>query len=1306
MKVRLRTFLLFLSFVVFAALIDPAAAAANDPPPAPPPSTPARPMPENPYKPWDGDAGVPDLVGDKVTRQVVFDNAELAEDPEVRDAAKAALDEGTVQALRKFLETGLDQAKARAAARKAETARQNRIAIQAMAGTGGPIFNAEVQRVLAGTDGDRADFLAYGKDVARVRDQQVAEGNQARADQLRARVTALVGSAGPNVKQAAQNALNAGDAAIAEFLRTGYLEAARKDAEAREKQLRDQEAAERAAEELSEVARRAARAMTARRNLVVAHGNSVRALQRSANAMILAANESRKAEQILAANNASGQHPPDSFNQVKAEVARQLTNARNAATDAESAAATATVEANVLVETGFTYGTQWADMARGVSAAARAVILATETAQHSIDATQATDQARNAQEKAERHAEQARKWHEHAKEHALAAAAVAEAARVQADAAKTAADRARQARVDAESAAEAARLAAERTRAHKQTAVDERDKAKAARRVADAERTNAANARARADAAANEARNARGEAQRQASIAAAANGRANEQEGLARDADGRAQKEEGLAREARDRAYAAEKGLQTAQAKAEALTAAEAAARGTSAEQDARKAADQARTEATNARTAATNARNAANQATGAAVVAREAAGEATRAAARARAAAQQAQAAAQAANHAATQAEASAAETHKHATQANVKATEATENETKAAEAARSAVALAEQAAREAVQSLRAAERTRAEADAAFNESVSAATQANMALRASTAASSSSAAIREPANTAITVVAPFVGSDLDADFVILVANQARAVGAEQAAAARLRATEAAAAAIRAADAARDAREEVKPAFEAAARAAKSSSEAAKFAADAQQYAANAAVDGAAARAAGERANQYDSQARADALAARNAANEANANAAIAGRSAAQAEREAAAARDAATRAENDARLANEAATNAENSAREAEAAAERAEAHARSAAEAAARAREHATEAQQAADRAEDAERKAQDEARKLIAQQTAAGLEPLTVEEITVLQKTELGREELAEYQQAAQEAANGGSVTSFLLEIGADVILEVIGWNDAQKCFSEGNIEACLWTVFNVLSFAAIFLKLPRLTAAVVKVIANIGKWLDKSKFFKKIVGKAKSWFKKAAEWCEISGGRAAAVQEIIFSCGPIEYDSDPLSAIAVDARIHSGYHDNGRNIAVAYVEGWVNDNGKFPNYVIGLSGANGNQDYHSEQHILDQLAAKGQHPLQVEALYSEREPCRRCKDGPVSKMSNAKVSYSVPYKNVGDKGIETEEDAKKANADYTVKLKEMIRKAFWRRGHSRGTQTEEETAEQKVLVGAGN
>ncbi len=1243
-------------------------------------------MPEDPYRNWDGQAGVPDLIGSPFVRQIISDHAELAEEPEVREAAKAALDAGTEAALYEFLETGLEAAQARAAARNAETARQNRVTIQAMAGTGGPIFNAEVQRVLAGGDIDREQFLAYGKTIATDRDAQLAAGAQARAEQLRARVTALLGAAGPHVKAAAQAALNAGDAAIADFLDTGYLAAAKRDADEREKQIRDQEAAQRAAEQLSDLAKRSARAMVARRNLVVAHGDALRALQRIANAMVLAGNEARKAKQILDANDAAGNHPPDSFSLVKAEVARQVGNARTAATDAVRAAEQATVQAGELVAVGLPYGTQWADMARGMSAAGQAAVLASETAQHTIDATEATDQARNAQERAEKHAEEARKWGEHAKKHELAAAEVAKAAQAQATAAKDAAIRAKQAREAAEAEANAAKAAADRTRAHREEAERQRDRAKAARRVAEAERANAAAARQRADQAAAEARRHRGEAQRQAGIAEDANRRAQNQEGIAGEAEQRAVTEEGKARQARDNAFTAERLKQTKQAKAEALEAAAAAARGTAAETDAKNAAIAARNEANTASSAAVAARDAANRATGAAVVAREAATEATRAAARARAAAQEARAAAAAANQAANRAESSAAETHHHATQANVKASEATAAETQAAEASRNAVQLAERAANEAMRALMAAERTRAEADAAFNESVSAATQADVALRASTAARSSSAAITDPANRAITVVAPYAGSDLDADFVILVANQARAVGTEQAQAARDRAAEAAAAADRAAQAARDAALEVKPAFEAAARAAASASAAASSAAEAQEAAARAASEGALARAAGERANAADAAARADAQTARAAANEANADAAIAGRSAAAAEREAQAARDAAGRAEEDARIARDAATAAERSATEARAAADRAEEHARNAAAAAERARQSAQEAQQAADRAEEQQRKDEEEARRKAAEEGGGGLPDLTQEELSMLLSTVFGRDLLGEYRAFAEQAKDGGSVSGFLIEIGAEVLLEVIGWRDAERCFGDGNIEACIWTVINIASFVAIVLKLPRVASAIVKIIQNISKFIDKSKWLREFVDSVKSFFNFFRKWCKrLSRAPATAKASSIpdFSCGLSDYrdDEGSMQWIALNARQESVGLDL-RNVAVAYLPGWKSnspDKRRFPDdYVVGISAG---ESRHSEKDIIEKVRAAGLNPKDIKALFTERQPCPDCENNWVAQMADdVKVSFSVTWTGKKDKNG----NACKADQRSNLFLKAYLEVLFRARG----------------------
>ncbi|GLY35666.1 hypothetical protein Amsp01_016900 [Amycolatopsis sp. NBRC 101858] len=959
-----------------------AAQAADDPAPSDHP-------PEELYQPWDGRTGVPDW-GDPRFRQLVVDNAELAEDAEVRDAARAALAAGG-PAIMAFLDTGLVDAQHRAGERKAREAAADRARIEPMRGTGGAYFNAEVERVLAGSDSDRMLFLAYGKDVAKQRDDQVTQDAQTRATQNRARVQLLTGAGGPAVKAAAEQALLGGDAAIDAFLATGYLAAAKADADAREQQIEAERARIKAAEDLSDLAKRAARASQARHDLLIAHGNGVHALERAANALVSAGTEARRAEQILVANKAGGQHPATAFDDAKNEVARQLGYARQAATDAQQAAAAAQVQAGILVDTGLTYGTQWAQMATGMADAAQAAVSASETAQHAIDATAYTDQARNAQEEAERHAAEATQWRLHAEEHARAAAKIADAAKVQADAAKDAAARTKAARIAAEKAEGEAWAAAERTKNARITAEREAANAAAARATAERERGNAHSARLRADQQAATAHSARREADRQAGIAAGALDDARIQDGVTADLELKARGEEDNSRRARDRAYAAEAAQLAADARAAALEAGAAAARGGAYEQPARDAATRARQDAGTARTAATAARGAANTATGAAAGARASATEATRAAARARAAAQAAQAAAARADAAARKAEAEAAATHAAALKAESAAADATANEAKAAEAARTATSLAEQASGEAMQALFSADRTKAEADAAANEAVSAATQANLAVNAAMAARSSSQAITDPANTAISVATPFSGTDIAADFTVLVAQQAKTVGDQQAQAAKTRADEALVAAQAAADAAARAAGEIKPAYDASAAAARSASAAANSAAEAQRAAADAAVDGAAARAASGRAAQADAQAKADAVRARTAANAASNDAAIAGRAASAAEGDAAAARSAASRAESDASAARDAASRAEDDATKAEAAADSAQTHADNVAQAAKNALDNSIEAGKAADRAEEAQRKADQDAADKAADAAAQGRVPV---------------------------------------------------------------------------------------------------------------------------------------------------------------------------------------------------------------------------------------------------------------------------------------------------------------------------
>ncbi len=68
----------------------------------------------------------------------------------------------------------------------------------------------------------------------------------------------------------------------------------------------------------------------------------------------------------------------------------------------------------------------------------------------------------------------------------------------------------------------------------------------------------------------------------------------------------------------------------------------------------------------------------------------------------------------------------------------------------------------------------------------------------------------------------------------------------------------------------------------------------------------------------------------------------------------------------------------------------------------------------------------------------------------------------------------------------ADSGKSISEWLEEEGADFILEFIGEKDLERCFGEGNIEACLWSVFNIGSLVFAPAKLPKLIAAVDKAM----------------------------------------------------------------------------------------------------------------------------------------------------------------------------------------------------------------------------
>ncbi|GGQ39922.1 hypothetical protein GCM10010166_03540 [Couchioplanes caeruleus subsp. azureus] len=1137
--------------LVGSGLAVPPASAAVRPLREDPVTTTPIPVPPLVTEAWNGQTGV-DLTAER-WRKAVADVAALAPDAEVRDAAIAALASADPQAIMKFATVEKRQLETQIAARRKQVAAENLTKIKAMAGTGGAHFNAEVQRVLAGTDGDREAFLAYGADIARAQDEKVASGVKERAAQLRERlrVFAAAAPAESQLKAAAEQALAGDDAAVAAFWNTGYAAAAKADAEERERYLKDLEARNKAAEELSDLAKRAEQASKARTRLLAAHGDGVRALQRASNAMAGAANAARHAQRVLAGGGTVAAKATE-LDAAKAQTANELRAAQAAAEQARNSAAIATSAADELNATGLTYGAEWSLIAQGMSEAAQAAVGATQTAQHAIDATIATNNAQGAQARAEAHAQQAIKWRQHAEQHAQSAAKLAAAAAKQAAAAKTAAARAKKAREQAQAAEAKAWAGAEKARQQRQIAEAKAAEAKRQRQIAEAERANAARHRAEADRQAAAARNARANADAQAAIANGARQRAEAAESAASAADDRAWDKENDAAQASNAAAAAERARQTAEAKRQAARAAVAYADTDQSRKDAQAAADAADQEFGVADGAAKSARGYANTASGAAANARAAATQAQYAADRAWAAAERARAAARAADAAADKAEAAAKATHAARVRADAKAAAATAQEIAAARAADAATRLAEQAADEAVRALWSADRTKDEAQAATTEAVTAAAQADIAIAAASAARESSAGIAEPHNAAIGLVSPFTGADIDADFAKQVAEQAKSIGEEQAAAAEARAAEAVKAAERAEAAARTANEQVKPAYAAAAQAARSAADAARSAAEAKRYAAQAAADGAAARAAAASAAKADAQARADAAAARQAANEAANDAAIAGRAAQEAQAEADAADRSATAAENEAAAANAAADRAEADAQAAKDAADSAQSHADSAAAAAASALQHSIDAQKAYERAAEADRQQEreDEARKFADAATQLAATP---DELA-----ELSPEEQAELKKLQAEA--GESFWDFLKAEAPQLVKDLTGIQDIEDCIRKAEVLACAYAASNFIPAKRLFGFLADLAKFGWKITKFFLRTNEARKKAQKLLDKAKTLLAKGCKAPNsftpgtrvvLADGRTRAIEKLRI--GDRVLATDPLTGITAGRRV---------------------------------------------------------------------------------------------------------------------------------------------------------
>ncbi|SMC98422.1 intein C-terminal splicing region/intein N-terminal splicing region [Kibdelosporangium aridum] len=233
---------------------------------------------------------------------------------------------------------------------------------------------------------------------------------------------------------------------------------------------------------------------------------------------------------------------------------------------------------------------------------------------------------------------------------------------------------------------------------------------------------------------------------------------------------------------------------------------------------------------------------------------------------------------------------------------------------------------------------------------------------------------------------------------------------------------------------------------------------------------------------------------------------AKESANQAQQSADQAAQSAKLAREAAAAAQAAAQAAAKSSAQAQASAEKARASADEAYAAAERARADAIAAGKSAAEAAKAAADAARIAaeKQRQEQEQKRQDDDQRQKDLETGVGT-PGTGDDPDIdysqfrsdndILLAEGGQEMVDRYRGSESESRK--DVLDFVISVGGQVFLDLIGWTDAKKCFTEGDIGSCIWTLINALGPLKLIkaaLKLPEIGTAIFKIVRGLGAFRD--------------------------------------------------------------------------------------------------------------------------------------------------------------------------------------------------------------------
>ncbi|MEV6598295.1 hypothetical protein AB0M36_15655 [Actinoplanes sp. NPDC051346] len=396
-------------------------------------------------------------------RDSVVDIAMYAAEPEVRDAATAALTAGTTQAIGDFVDSGWAQARLAATQRKSRDKAQ----VTTWSRTGGTNVQRLAKQALAGGDYTIGEFVAYGYELADRLDDPVAD-TQPERDRIYQRVERMIAMGGPTVVADGSAALASADpAVIAAFYTTGYAAANRADWDNRE---RVRVAIEQRNESIDLLTANASAAETgarARAEILAANIQGLAYLESSLLAMRQAAAAANAADQVFEQDRVNRPRQPGRtalLEAHKADAIAQADRATQTALQMNAVIARVQIATRELADAGQDYGHDWAQVTVSLGLASQAAAHAAATAKDAATATLADSLALDADQNATLHANNAARWLAETKHQEKVAADQAVVAKAQQKIAEAAAKRANTQRGIAEKAATDARQHADKAR--------------------------------------------------------------------------------------------------------------------------------------------------------------------------------------------------------------------------------------------------------------------------------------------------------------------------------------------------------------------------------------------------------------------------------------------------------------------------------------------------------------------------------------------------------------------------------------------------------------------------------------------------------------------------------------------------------------------------------------------------------------------------------------------------------------------------------------------------------------------------